>query len=161
MSQFFKNKKITLPWDAFGKVKDYSKFFKKQPFFSEKEYECFNHLKKLFWHKYDILSKVRIVDIFSIDATVSPEHFWMFNRFSSKHIDFAIMDKNNEKPILVIELDWPSHMNNKSISSDREKELLFKAMGIEFLRIENKYLSESFIKQKVMELKVKYEKKNI
>lgn len=136
----------------------FSDFFTKKPFFSQKEYECFWHLKTLFWTKYDILCKVRVVDLFELDWYKSGWHHQMLKKFWLKHVDFVILNKLCESPLLVIELDWQEHYSNKSIESDRDKELLFKSMGIAFLRLENQYLSLDYIEKRIGEMKEKRKK---
>lgn len=117
------------------------KYYKKQFFFSYKEYEFMDILKKILednypW-KYDIFPKTRLADIFDVDK-YSHHKQWDTNKIWAKHVDFLIVDSYTAyKPILAIELNGTSHDNEEQQKTDTFKEYLFDSNNINFLIIRN------------------------
>lgn len=110
----------------------------KQYFFSYSELQFFyiihNFLKQKFWNKYWIFPKVRLADIFEPNYRNQS----LLNKIWSKHIDFLIVDYTNHcKPILWIELNWPSHFRKEVIKNDYFKKEIFEKTGLPLVCFQN------------------------
>ena len=75
-----------------------------------------------------------------------------FNKIASKSIDFVLVDKNNCRIKLCIELDDNTHKNKKRIERDIFINKLFKDLEINLLRypVYNIYYKET-LKRKIQE----------
>ena len=69
-------------------------------------------------NNYLLFAKVRLEDLLWIPKHTS-NRFGLRNRVKSRHVDFLLCDKNNIKPILVIELDDSSHNMENGIKRDK------------------------------------------
>ena len=85
---------------------------------SEAEKKFFFVLKDILGDDYLIFSKVRLADLLYLPKMSNSEYYRYFNKIQSKHVDFVICDKKNIKPLLVIELDDPSHLKLDRVLRD-------------------------------------------
>lgn len=120
--------------------------YKRKPLFSSKEKELFKLLlerlkTKKYWNNYYVLSHVRLNDLFDIKKGTDWEEtidIWVLG-----HVDFLIINKNDLKPELAIELNWFSHCFPKQRRMDKVKEHAFEScekVEIKFRTIKNKDL---------------------
>jgi len=77
-----------------------------------------------------ILCKPRLADFIH-----HPPEPGAFQRLSQKHVDFLIGPNDSWVPMLVVELDDPSHESNSAKHSDMFKNRLFAHVGIPLVRI--------------------------
>jgi len=61
-------------------------------------------------NSYLVFAKVRFEDLLWLPKHTN-DRFELRNRVKSRHVDFVLCDKNNIKPLLVIELDDSTHTN--------------------------------------------------
>lgn len=73
-----------------------------------------------------------------------------WNKISKKHLDFTLCEPETMEPMLVIELDDPSHRKAKAKKRDAEKDEILAEVGVPILRIfvANKY-NEEELKEKI------------
>lgn len=131
LNQFLNKKEIEV------KEKDNKQYYKsRENFFTKSEHIFFKELEKQNDGKYHIFSKVRLEDI----VQVTPDLDYKTKRIKrnsikSRHIDFALVDKETNKIILAIELDGSSHNSKRQIRSDKKKNEILKSAGIKLSRI--------------------------
>lgn len=84
--------------------------------------------------RYLIFCKVRLADL----ATAPDERADSVRRFQdlgSFHVDFVLCDSDTTAPLLVIELDDPSHEQAYVRRRDRFKDAVLKAAGLPVYRV--------------------------
>lgn len=81
-----------------------------------------------------ILTKVRLADIVKVRKDTN-NYLKHFNKIKSKHIDFLICDCVDFEPLLAIELDDPSHLNEEAQDRDYVKNRVLESAGIPILRV--------------------------
>lgn len=75
-----------------------------------------------------------------------------FNKIASKSIDFVLVDKNNCRIKLCIELDDSTHNQQKRIQRDTFLNELFKDLEIDFIRFKvSNYYPKDALKSKIKE----------
>ncbi|MCF0234550.1 MAG: DUF2726 domain-containing protein [Thermoguttaceae bacterium] len=57
-------------------------------------------------------------------------------RNNQQHLDFVLCNPQTFMPILVIELDDPSHLREKSQELDAKKDAILAAVGVPILRVQ-------------------------
>ena len=85
-------------------------------------------------NRYLIFCKVRLADL----ATTPDERADSVRRFQdlgSFHVDFVLCDFDTTAPLLVIELDDPSHEHAYVRRRDRFKDAVLKAAGLPIYRV--------------------------
>lgn len=83
---------------------------------------------------YHIATKVRLADVFKC-INKGKVFYKGFNQIRSKHFDFVIINKEDSKILLVIELDDKSHNNPKTIKRDKFKDDISFETGLKLIRI--------------------------
>jgi len=132
------------------------KYYRKKFFFSPKEYEFMNILKRLLEEKYPwkyyIFPKTRLADIFEA-SRYSNHHQWDTNKIWAKHVDFLIVDLHNAyNPVLAIELNGTSHDNEEYHKRDSFVSKMFLDNKINFLIIRNEEVdNQEAVVSKIME----------
>lgn len=93
-----------------------------------------------------IQAKIRLADLIETTTYNKTD----FNKICSKHVDFVLCEKQNLKPLLIIELDDNSHnYENRRIRDDFVNQSLVQS-GYKVLRIRN--LDKTKIEQTVIEI---------
>ena len=83
-----------------------------------------------------IFGKVRIADIITPQKTANKEKWWrLFNKISSKHVDYVLCDKKDYSVICVIELNDSSHNTAKAKERDAFVRKAYQSAGIELVEI--------------------------
>lgn len=110
----------------------------KKYFLTIKEKDFFDRIQSML-PEYQIFSQVRLADILFVDNNIdNSEYYKHFNKISSKSVDFLICKKdrkNGFEIICAIELDDPSHKQQKRIERDHFVNNAFKQASIELLRV--------------------------
>ena len=136
--------------NAFLKVK-IAKFpyVKKEYLMSEAEKKFFFVLKKILGNDYFIFSKVRMADLLYLPKMSNSNFYHYFNKIQSKHVDFLICDKEDIRPLLVIELDDSTHLKFNRHLRDELNDKIFEGVKLPILhiRISSDYDEESLLSQ--------------
>jgi len=102
---------------------------------TKNERGCYKYLRRFAdSHNYDLLCKVRLADIILVEKN-TPDYMKWFNKIKSKHIDFVLCEKYKTDPILLIELDDPSHERADRIERDRFVDDICGVCGIDIVHI--------------------------
>lgn len=101
------------------------------------ERELYMILRKELGDKFIVLSKVRIEDFVDVNDTGLN---WndlqsLRGRIKSRHVDFLICDLETSEPLYAIELDGPSHLQDKTVERDNFVDNLYKKIKLPFVRI--------------------------
>ena len=83
-------------------------------------------------HNVLLFAKVRLEDLLWIPWGTD-NRFGLRNRIKSRHIDFVICDKENVRPLLVIELDDNSHKREDRIERDYNVDRILNDAGLPIL----------------------------
>jgi len=101
--------------------------------FSYQERKFYDVLSRNFGEEVEIFAKVRMADI--VDLANEPKDRGRYiNWILTRHIDFVMCDKPQQRPLLGIELDDSSHTKYDRAESDRFKSSVFEQVGLELLR---------------------------
>ena len=109
-------------------------YIKKNYFFNQSERKFYYMLSDILSDKYLLFSKVRISDLLYLPKYQNNSYSYR-NKIQSKHIDFIVCDKQNVKPLLVIELDGNSHLRKDRIKRDKFVDEIFKDASLSILHI--------------------------
>ncbi|MGB0906873.1 MAG: DUF2726 domain-containing protein [Maricaulaceae bacterium] len=124
-------------------IANYDKFIFKyysrsKSLFTPNELIFYRVLRKHLNDEYIIASMVRLADFIDVrehKLSAKPKSTTPnFNRISSKHADFLIIDLFG-KPLLWIELDNKSHNSRRAKKADKFKDELAHAIGLPMQRI--------------------------
>ncbi len=101
-------------------IKDEKLPYRKKYLLTKNEYSFYKSLKdvadKL---NLTVLAKVRLADLVEVNAEVEiKEKLKYFAKIKAKHIDFALCNKENLYPELLIELNDNSHKEDKRAERD-------------------------------------------
>lgn len=102
---------------------------------SEAEKQFYFVLAEILGNEYLIFSKVRMADLLYLPRMGNSEYYHYFNKIQSKHVDFLICDKENIKPLLVIELDDLSHLKIDRILRDKLVDKIFENAKLPIIHI--------------------------
>ncbi|MEL6104665.1 MAG: DUF2726 domain-containing protein [Planctomycetota bacterium] len=94
-------------------------------------------LQKCIPPKTTLFVKVRLADIVNV-CDDEPNFTGAFNLIKSKHVDYVLAN-SRLRPILVIELDDPSHRRKKAQRNDAVKDYALAAAAIPLLRVETEH----------------------
>lgn len=111
-------------------------YIKKQSLMNENEFKFFKVLEQIVKDKYYIVPQVVISDIVEVKATGFLKKSYR-TKIDKKTVDFALFNKSNYSLYLAIELDGPSHLEQKTKNRDNFVEELFKRVNIPLRRIPN------------------------
>lgn len=102
--------------------------YQKKYLLTKNEWYFYKRLKPVI-DKYNlqIIAKIRLADIVEVKPNNKGQWHSLFNKIKSKHIDFAIVNKDNFEIKYLIELDDSSHNRIDRIKRDEfVNELCFK-----------------------------------
>jgi very-short-patch-repair endonuclease len=87
-----------------------------------------------------LFAKVRLEDLLWLPAGIErKDRFGLRGRIKSRHVDFVLCDKQNIKPLLVIELDDSSHNTQKGIERDDFVDRALRDAGLSILHQKVQY----------------------
>ncbi len=96
-------------------------------------------------NNYAILTKIRLADLVEVSGTKNKSEWSRyFSKIKSKHIDFALCNKDNLYPVLLIELNDNSHNSPNRVKRDEFYKALFNKTGYKLIFT---YSIKDFIKQ--------------
>jgi uncharacterized protein DUF2726 len=105
-------------------------------FMNKTEKEFFNILSNAVQDQYHVFSKVRILDIFTIPKYLEYGHKQTLKNYvQSKHVDFLLCEKDTLKPIIAIELDGKSHLNQKRKERDELVDQVFESANMRLVHV--------------------------
>jgi hypothetical protein len=109
-------------------------YFKKLSFLNNSEHRIFIMLQKIIGDKYYIFPQVHYSKFIYAQGQQN-YHNPLFNKIDRKSADFVLFDKQNISPVLVIEVDGPSHNKPHRIERDKFINKVLKDCGVEIIRI--------------------------
>lgn len=101
-------------------------YIKNDSLLTEAEKKFYLVLVEILGNDYLIFSKVRMADLLHLPRMNGSNFYHYFNKIQSKHVDFLICDKENIKPLLVIELDDSSHLQFNRMVRDLLVDKIFE-----------------------------------
>lgn len=110
-------------------------YLKNEHFLSEAEKKLYFVLTEILGNDYLIFSKVRMADLLYLPKMSNSDFYHYRNKIQSKHVDFLICDKENIKPLLVIELDDSSHLRLDRVTRDMLVDKIFESAELPILHI--------------------------
>ena len=111
------------------------RFERKQKLFTKAERSFLGILDEAVGQKYRIMGKVRVADLITPIKQASKRNWWiLFNKISSKHVDYVLCSKSTLEVIAAIELDDASHNNEDRKKRDDFIDKAFKSAGIPLIR---------------------------
>lgn len=126
----------TIPFGNFQSIKeernpDVAPFIRKKSLLTISEKKFYQELRKAWKDEFDIYSQVGLGAIFE---PISRIKNWGSLSRLNKRIDFLILDKVEQTPLLAIEYDDSSHGESNRRPRDKFVEDLFRSNGIPFVR---------------------------
>jgi very-short-patch-repair endonuclease len=117
-------------------------------FLSRSEKIFFRILKETMGNDYYIFPQIGIENLLKVEKE-STDRFSWFNKIKQKSVDFVLADKNTITPILIIELDDPSHKREDRVERDRFVNKAFEDAGLKYLRVpvQNDYQITEIMRQ--------------
>lgn len=125
-------------------------FYKKAYLLTNTEKKFYFVLSEILGNDYLIFSKVRIADLVYLPRGINNSDFYHYqNKVQSKHVDFVLCDKENIKPLLVIELDDSSHLRPDRIDRDLLVDRIFEnaKLPIKHIGVSQNYNKEDLLKK--------------
>lgn len=108
------------------------RIYQRKNLLTKNEYIFYKNLKN-FADKYNlqILSKIRVADIVEPKPNANKsEWFSDFGKIKSKHVDFALANKDNLYILCLIELDDNTHQKPDRIERDKFIDQVYQSVGI-------------------------------
>lgn len=112
-------------------------YLKRDFLLTEAERKFYLVLSEIIGNDYLIFSKVRMADLLYLPKMNSSDYYHYQNKIQSKHVDFLICDKENIRPLLVIELDDSSHLKVDRVLRDTLVDKIFESAQMPILHIKN------------------------
>jgi hypothetical protein len=116
---------------------------------SENELKFYKVLFQAVGGKYQIMSKVGLMDIVETNEINWIRHTSAFNKIRGKHIDFILIEPSTSKIMYAIELDDSSHRGRKARINDKFKNELFCFIRIPLIRFPSSNVSVEFVVNKL------------
>lgn len=115
--------------------------YKKRKFLTDNEKRYYNYLSNYAEKRnFQIISKIRLADLIEVDEKYSTRNIdkkISFSKISSKHIDFALCNKQDLEPLLLIEIDDNSHNRPDRIERDKFIDKSLRTAGYKIIHINN------------------------
>lgn len=108
------------------------RYVSRERFMTDREQEFFLTLNEVIRAPFRVFAQVRIADVIS----VSGNDISAFNRISSKHVDFVIVDESFAV-VCCIELDDKSHDSKKRRERDKFVDSAFRQAKVPLVRFRN------------------------
>ena len=119
-------------------------YLKNDSLLTNSEKKFYFVLADILQDNFHIFSKVRIADIVHVPEWYKT-YYWAvywWNRIKSKHVDFLICDKLSFEPLLVIEVDDPSHLQPDRKKRDGLVNFVFRKAHLPILHLTDKSLED-------------------
>lgn len=115
-------------------------YLKNDSLLTNSEKKFYFILADILQDRFFIFSKVRIADIVHVPEWYKT-YYWAiywWNRIKSKHVDFLVCDKLSFEPLLVIEIDDPSHLLPDRKKRDGLVNFVFRKAHLPILHLTDK-----------------------
>ncbi|HEY8824600.1 MAG TPA: DUF2726 domain-containing protein [Candidatus Limnocylindria bacterium] len=99
---------------------------------TDAELSFYKALCDVIGHRYAVMAKVRLIDLCA--KVEKRENAAAFNQVVSKHVDFVLCDPENLRPVLIVELDDPSHFRSERRKRDAFLDEVSRTIGVRLLR---------------------------
>ena len=89
-------------------------------------------------NNYHLLSKIRLADLIEVDDQQVKKYVdknVSFAKIRSKHIDFALCDRTNLEPLLLIEIDDSTHKDTERIERDKFVDKSLRQAGYKIIHV--------------------------
>ena len=121
--------------------------------FSYQERKFYDLLSRNFSEEVEIFAKVRMADL--VDLANEPKDRGRYiNWILTRHIDFVLCDKPQQRPLLGIELNDSSHTRYDRRESDEFKKSVFRQVGLPLLPFDVKAYNENEVVNQIREVLV-------
>lgn len=120
-------------------------YLKNDSLLTNSEKKFYFILADILQDNFFIFSKVRIADIVHVPEWYKT-YYWAvywWNRIKSKHVDFLICDKLSFEPLLVIEVDDPSHLRPDRKRRDGLVNFVFRKAHLPILHLTDDSLKDT------------------
>jgi hypothetical protein len=124
-------------------------YLKKLHLLTQAEKELYFILSEMLGNDYLIFSQVSMSALLYLPKMNNSNYYHYWNKIKSKYADFVICDKENIKPLLVIELDDSSHFRLDRIARDIMIDKIFENATLPILHIKfsSNYNKEDLLNQ--------------
>ncbi len=119
--------------------------FKSKPLQTGAEVKFFNLLQNTFPDHY-------IAVQVAMSALVEAIEYKDRSQFRTYYVDYVICDKNASRPLLVVELDDPTHNRDKAKERDARKNAVLADAGVPIYRVDDCKLSSQKLHEKLAPL---------
>ena len=111
-------------------------YYLRKSLFSPAERSFLGVIESLNIEGVTITSKVRLADIFGIkNGLERGDRQRAQNRINSKHVDFLLIQRNDGRPLVGIELDDSSHEEEERVARDSFVDTVFASAGLPILHV--------------------------
>ena len=86
-------------------------------------------------YNFHLLAKVRLADLIEADERNYSNKQFAFYKIQAKHIDFALCDKSNLEPVLIIEIDDNTHNDAERIKRDNFVDEVLNKTGYKIVHL--------------------------
>ena len=106
-------------------------------FVSDAEANFFRVLNRVVGDRRHVLAQVSLRQLlgFPGNSSANPGRQTWVNRVAQKTVDFVVCDAATLRPVVVIELDEPSHARAERQTRDEQVDTILQAAGIPVLRV--------------------------
>ncbi len=111
-------------------------YLRKRFLMNRNEYKFYKKLESAVGLEYKILPQVHFDELVT-PTKDSGKRIFSFRHINQKSIDFVVCDKTTLIPLVAIELDGKSHLQQKTKDNDFEKERILKEVNLPLLRFDN------------------------
>lgn len=110
--------------------------YKKQTLLSPAERSFYGVLRQAVGETYQVQVKVRLADLVQPASGLSRSDWQAaFNRISSKHVDFVLVNPATFEVACALELDDSSHATDKRFERDAFLDAAFQSAGLRLLHV--------------------------
>lgn len=122
-------------------------YLKNDSLLTNSEKKFYSALEESLQDNFHLFSKVRIADIVHIPEWYKPYSWaiYWWNRIQAKHVDFLVCQKDSFEPLLVIEVDDPSHLRPERKKRDRLVDFVFRKAKIPIIHLTDESLKNKFV----------------
>jgi len=129
-------------------------YIAKKCLMTQNEFKFYTTLKQTVIGKYDVMTKVRLIDIVKINENTARRRIVAKNKVKSKHIDFMLIDPADGAIKYAIELDDYTHNYKNAQKNDDFKNILFEQIGIPLVRFDRSGVSAEEIVLRLSEVNI-------
>lgn len=126
-------------------------YLRKRFLMNGNEYKFYKKLESAIGFEYKILPQVHFDELVT-PAKGSGNRIFSFRHINQKSVDFVVCNKTTLVPLIAIELDGKSHLQQKTKDRDLEVERILKEVNLPLLRFDNNDDIDTVgIKEKIIE----------